>query len=133
MAFQKSSPQLSARFIGALPDHPDVERRQMFGYPACFVNGNFFSGLFEESVVLRLPGDIRGKFPELAQAEGFGPMGRLMKDWYIVPGAISKDEKKLAQLLAGCFVEAQKLPLKERKPKKPPLPASAKRAAPKKG
>jgi hypothetical protein len=29
----------------------------MFGFPAAFVNGNMFMGLFEESFILRLVGD----------------------------------------------------------------------------
>lgn len=53
---RKSSPALIERFDRSLPRDDAVQRRRMFGYPAGFVNGNMFAGLFEESVVVRVPG-----------------------------------------------------------------------------
>lgn len=48
--FDKSSPQLVARFNSTLERHsaPDVVLRKMFGYPCAWVNGNMASGLFAE-------------------------------------------------------------------------------------
>ncbi len=119
MAWKKSSPELQARFQAALPIHPGVEHRKMFGYPCCFVNGNFFTGLFEESVVVRLPGGLKEHFPELASAPTFDPRetGRGMKDWWLLPDAVSSDEQRLARFFAAAFKEVQKLPAKEKKPK----------------
>ncbi len=45
--WKKSSPALIAYFDKALPDDPRVERRQMFGYPCAFVNGQLFTGLHQ--------------------------------------------------------------------------------------
>lgn len=81
-SWTKSDPALVERFDAALPDHPALERRKMFGYPATFVNGNYFAGLHEQRVVIRLPGDIRDRLPDLAGAANFSPgPERGMKDW----------------------------------------------------
>lgn len=126
MAWKRASPQMIARFEQALPDHPDAEPRQMFGYPACFVKGNFFVGMHEEErVVIRLPGGLQAKFPELAGATIFDPMGtgKGMKDWWIVPPELTGDVQRMARFFAAAFMEVQKLPAKERKlraPKKAP-------------
>ena len=52
--WRKSPGDLVALFYGALLDDPRVERRQMFGYPCAFVGGNLFTGLHQESVIVRL-------------------------------------------------------------------------------
>lgn len=59
MAWKKSSPELVDAFVAALPNGRRVERRQMFEYPAVFVNGNMFAGLHQEDVVVRLPDELR--------------------------------------------------------------------------
>lgn len=119
-SWTKPDPALVERFHAALPDHPAAERRKMFGYPACFVNGNFFTGLHEHRVVIRLPGDIRRVAPELADAPTFDPMGtgRGMKDWYEIPADIVADERRLADLLAATIEEVAKLPPKQPKPRR---------------
>jgi TfoX/Sxy family transcriptional regulator of competence genes len=119
--WEKASPELIDRFHAALPDHPAAERRKMFGYPACFVNGNFFTGLHQQDVVVRLPGDLRSRFAELGDADGFDPrgMGRPMKDWYRIPPSVVQDPDRFATLLAGTFEEVLQLPPKEKAPKRP--------------
>lgn len=125
MKFKKSSQELVDRFAAARPKNPEVHPKQMFGYPCCFVNGNFFTGLFEEDVVIRLP-EVKDKFPELANAQGFNPMGKGggMRDWWVIPPAISKDAGRLATLLEAAFEEVVKLPAK--------APKTAAKKAPKK-
>lgn len=59
--WKKSSPAIVERFEAALPRDPRVEPRKMFGYPAAFLSGDFFTGLFEESVVVRVPADVHAK------------------------------------------------------------------------
>jgi len=48
--FDKSSPELVARFNATLERHaaPDVVLRKMFGYPCAWINGNMATGLFAE-------------------------------------------------------------------------------------
>ena len=81
-SWKKPSAEAVDRFDAALPDHPAAQRRQMFGYPACFVNGHYFTGLHQDRFVIRLPDGIRDRFPEIADAEAFDPMGtgKGMKD-----------------------------------------------------
>ena len=38
--WKKSPPELVATFDAAIAGKPGVERRQMFGYPCAFLNGN---------------------------------------------------------------------------------------------
>ena len=53
-SWKKSPADLVERFAAALPDHPALVRKPMFGYPAAFANGNMVCGLFQDSVVARL-------------------------------------------------------------------------------
>lgn len=119
-SWKKSDSALVDRFHAVLPDHPAAERRTMFGYPCSFVNGHFFAGLHEDRVVIRLPADLRSRFPELADAPTFDPMGtgRGMKDWYEIPPAVASDDVRLAGLLATAIDEVAQLPPKEPKPPK---------------
>lgn len=116
MAWKKTSPELAERFTRALPKHPDAEPRKMFGYPCCFVKGNFFVGMHEDNFVVRLPG-LKDKFTELAGAKVFDPMGsgKGMKDWWVIPPAIAGDEKKLSGFFSAAFAKVRKLPAKPAK------------------
>lgn len=52
---EKPTPAALEAFDFGFPDDSRAERRQMFGMPAGFVNGNMFYGVFHDGVVLRLP------------------------------------------------------------------------------
>ena len=54
MPWRKSPQELVDLFESVLPGPPAVAC-QMFGYPAGFVNGNLFMGLFQAEMFLRLP------------------------------------------------------------------------------
>jgi TfoX/Sxy family transcriptional regulator of competence genes len=117
--FAKSSPELVERFKGALPKDLAIEPKSMFGYPCAFVRGNFFSGLFEESIVIRMPEPQRSKLSALAKADGFNPMGgKPMTDWYVLPAKIASSKTALAKFLAEALALAKELPEKKKKPKK---------------
>ncbi len=117
MKFEKAPPALVERFTSLLPRHPDAEPRQMFGYPCCFVRGNFWVGLHEANVVIRLPDGLHEQFPELAGALPFDPMGgRPMKGWFVVPARVVKDTAKLTRLLETSLAQVVLLPPKAKKP-----------------
>jgi TfoX/Sxy family transcriptional regulator of competence genes len=120
MRFKKSSPEVVGRFEEALPRSALVEPKKMFGYPASFVNGNFFVGLYEDNFVLRLPEQLRQKLPELAGAAAFDPMGtgKGMKDWLVIPSAVAANPKRLAALLSGALSLVSALPPKAKKPRR---------------
>lgn len=112
------------QFARLLPKHPDATPKKMFGYPACFVKGNFFIGLYEEDYVARLPGELKNRLPDMKDAAGFNPMGKGggMKDWWIVPKAVTADEERLAHFIDAAFEQVLTLPEKEKKPKAPKKP-----------
>jgi len=95
MPWRKSTPELIQTFEGVMPGPPAVAR-QMFGYPAGFVNGNMFMGIFQESMIVRLAEPSREQLLKLDGAKIFEPMpGRSMKEYVVVPPAIIKDKEKL--------------------------------------
>lgn len=115
--WKKPDPKTAERFNAALPAHPAAQPKKMFGYPACFVNGYFFVGMHNDNMVVRLPGDLKSKFPELARAEIFDPMGtgKGMKDWWIIPRTITRDDARLADFFEATFAEVRQLPPKAAK------------------
>jgi TfoX/Sxy family transcriptional regulator of competence genes len=131
MAWKKPSAELVAAFDAALPGAP-AERRLMFGFPAAFVNGNMFIGLFEESLILRLDDQLRAR---LLDGGGtlFEPMkGRAMKEYVVAPEKLVGDRKALATWARTAFAYGQSLPPKAKKPSKKPTTTPSKKPTTKK-
>ncbi len=104
-------PAPAAAAVAAIPG---AELRQMFGYPAAFVGGHLFAGLFQEHMILRLAAEDRA---ELARhgAQSFEPMpGRPMRECLVLPPAIRKTRPKLDRWLGRAHGYASSLPPKER-------------------
>jgi hypothetical protein len=111
--FEKSPAALVARFDEVAARHPAAQRRLMFGYPALFIGGNYATGLFAESWVVRLAP------PDLAEAlalEGAGPFspmpGRSMSGWAALPDAVVADDAALDAWLHRALAFAASLPAK---------------------
>ncbi len=120
--WQKSPPELIRTFLELIAEHPDIRQRPMFGYPAGFVNGNMCAGLFQKSLVLRLPPEARAEFLKIAGAAEFEPMpGRKMREYVVAPPSLMKDRNKLGDYIARARGFAASLPPKE----KPPRPKAA--------
>lgn len=121
MAWKKAPEWLKETFAELVPDDPRVERRQMFGYPCAFANGNMFIGLHEERMVVRLPEEARERFREETGATPFEPFeGREMKQYSVVPEALLKgrrDELK-PWLQRSLTYVTEELPPKKPKAKK---------------
>jgi TfoX/Sxy family transcriptional regulator of competence genes len=114
MQWKKSSPEAVELFDSVVPGEP-AERRQMFGYPAAFVNGHLFMSLFHEDFILRLPEDARDK---MKGAKPFEPMpGRAMTGYVVVPASITKKKAELRKWIAQALEHAQALPPKAKKAK----------------
>jgi TfoX/Sxy family transcriptional regulator of competence genes len=114
MKWQKSSQGLIDLFESVMPGPPAVQRK-MFGYPAGFVNGNMFMGLFQESMILRLPAGPREAFLKDHNAKIFEPMaGRPMREYVAVPLPVIRDKKELTTWVARAFEYGASL-----KPKSP--------------
>jgi TfoX/Sxy family transcriptional regulator of competence genes len=112
MGWQKSSPELCARFDAALPDDTRVERRRMFGYPCAFVNGHMFTGLHEQNLIVRLPEDQRVALIGDGRARAFAVMGRTMREYVAVNDPLDVRERRLREWLAAAFTHTAGLPTK---------------------
>jgi TfoX/Sxy family transcriptional regulator of competence genes len=109
MKMQKSPPELVETFDRAFPEDARAQRRQMFGSPAGFVNGNHFGGLFADHVVLRLAEADRRALAEQYGAVPFAPMGRPMSD------PIVNDAALLREWLIRALEHAAAMPAKQPK------------------
>ncbi len=114
--WQKAPQELVIFFQEAMKFLPGAEPRKMFGYPCAFVNGQMFTGLFEDCMFLRLPEADRAVFRALDGARPFEPMpGRPMHEYSVVPVAMLKNLPELDAWLAKSFNYAKGLPSKDRK------------------
>jgi hypothetical protein len=127
----KSSAELIAMFERLLPRGPGVEQKTMFGCACGFVNGQLFSGLHGQRVLVRLPDAERA---ELAQEEGVGPFGaegRPMREYLVIERALGR-EALVRRWIERAFAYASKLPPKQPKARTPAsaarLPAPARSA-----
>ena len=120
MKWRKSRQELIDLFDSVLPV-PPAERRKMFGYPAGFVNGNLFMGLFEDDMILRLPEIQRQELLAANKAKRFEPMpGRPMREYIAIPDALQFDKKQLAAWVGKslAYVSSLKTKSKTKKPRK---------------
>jgi TfoX/Sxy family transcriptional regulator of competence genes len=140
--FTASPQELIERFEVALVSVPRAETKKMFGYPAAFIGGNMFAGLFKDRMILRLAAEDRAEFTSRFGATNFEPMpGRPMKEYAVVPKTVLDTPRDLERWLAKSFAFAQSLPAKvaDRAPAKvvavekaPPKKAVAKKPSVKK-
>lgn len=116
--WKKSSAQLIAAFTAALPKDPKVEPRRMFGYPCAFVNGNMFTGLHEENLVVRLPEAEQARLLKVDGARPFEVLGRRMREYVAVPPAMHRQPTTLRRWIAASLEYAAALPAKDKAKKR---------------
>ena len=111
--FEKSSPELIARFDATAARFPEAERRKMFGYPALFVGGNLVTGLFAERWMIRLPDEDRAELLAMPGAEPFEPMaGKPMKGYATLPAQVVADDDALDGWVRRAIAYVETLPAK---------------------
>ena len=111
MKWTPSPPEL-VQIFGEVGPGPPTVRKKMFGYPAAFINGNMFAGLFQDNVIVRLAERERG---ELIREGGrpFEPMpGRPMREYVVLPTAAVKDRTRLSSWVKKALAYASRLPPK---------------------
>ena len=114
MKWRKPSQQLVDTFQKLDPG-PPAQMRQMFGYPAAFVNGNMFMGLHEENMIVRLPENTRSELMDKG-GRAFEPMpGRPMREYVVVPSSVLSDENALMRWVKKAFEYGLSLPPKTAK------------------
>jgi TfoX/Sxy family transcriptional regulator of competence genes len=111
--FEKSPPELVARFDAAAPRFPEAQRRKMFGYPALFVGGNLVTGLFADTWMIRLAEPDLAELLTLPGATPFSPMaGRTMKGYATLPPDVVADDAALGGWLERAVAFGKTLPAK---------------------
>jgi len=127
MKWEKAPEELKAKFDAAFPPAP-AERKQMFGYPCGFVNGNMFAGIFGSRVFVRVS-DAHGAELAGAGGEPFEPMkGRPMKGYTLLPAPLVDQPRAFASWTARAAEHTATLPPKAKKRAKPPPKSKAKAA-----
>lgn len=97
MAWTKSPQALIDLFDKAVPASANVSRRQMFGYPAAFANGNLFIGLHQNDFIMRLSEEDRARFSARYGDRTFEPMkGRRMREYVRLPEELLTDTRRRA-------------------------------------
>ncbi len=115
-AFTKVPDELVQLFERALKDFPMAIQRKMFGYPCAFVNGNMFTGLFQDEMFLRLNDEDRAAIRKEYGTELFEPMpGRPMRQYVLVPRYVRNSPRLLRTWLTKSMEYAKSLPPKVKK------------------
>lgn len=115
--FEKSSPDLVARFQAALDRHAaaDITRRQMFGFPCAWMAGNMLSGLFAEAWWVRVSEPDREALLALPGAHQFEVMpGRAMGRYVVMPPDVVADDARLDGWLDKAVAFTRTLPPKSK-------------------
>lgn len=137
MKFDKAPPWLVSAFDGWLGGTVGV-RRVMFGYPAGFLHGNMFCGVFGKSLFVRLGEADREALLREEGASTLDPMGgRPMREYVVVPPDLLDDDAAMRGWMARAVAYAQTLPPKAKAvtaakkpgPKKKPATKSPKKRA----
>lgn len=118
--WKPAPPDLIATFTKAVEGVPGAQLRKMFGFPAAFLNGNLFTGLFEDTMILRLSPADRATLLKIPGARPFEPMkGRPSREYIIVPDAILAYGEELTDWVEKARAFASSLPPKEKRATKP--------------
>ena len=116
---EKAPAELVERFNEVIGRFPEVERRQMFGYPCGFVGGQMATGLHESTWIVRLPEADRADVLGLEGSRQFEPMsGRPMREYVVLPQAILDDTDALVPWLERSIAYVASLPPKPPKARK---------------
>ncbi|HUP54606.1 MAG TPA: TfoX/Sxy family protein [Methylomirabilota bacterium] len=111
--FEKSPPELVARFDAVAGRHPEAQRRKMFGYPALFVGGNLVTSLFAATWTIRLSEADLAELLELPGASPFSPVPeRTMKGYGTLPADVIADDAALNGWLKRAIALGKTLPAK---------------------
>jgi TfoX/Sxy family transcriptional regulator of competence genes len=129
MQWRKSPQELIELFASVMPCPPAVQRK-MFGYPAGFINGDMFMGLFQDNMILRLSESHREEFLKLDRAKIFEPMpGRPMREYVAVPPDVMMNQKELASWVSRALEYGASLKPESRTSKPKKAETKAKRSA----
>jgi len=117
--FSRSPAALVETFQHAVGGMTGVTTRQMFGYPAAFVGGRMFAGLFQNSLVLKLAAEDRAELSRRG-ATAFEPMpSRPMGEFVVAPATLVAKPGELVPWLARAEAYVRTLGPKAKRTRKP--------------
>jgi len=118
MKFKKAPPEL-VEFITNKMKNVKADYRNMFGYPAYFINGNMFAGLFGGKLYLKLSEQDMVEIKKICkEVTNLEPMpGRPMKGYVVLPKSMYSDEATFSEWLERSIKYASSLPPKQTKQK----------------
>ncbi len=109
--------ELLGEIVAEIEFDQPTEHRVMFGCPAYFTGGNMFAGVWQDTLMLRLPEDERAAVL-VAGGHPFEPMpGRVMKQYVGLPAALAAERAAAAVWVGKAAAFAASLPPKEKKPR----------------
>lgn len=112
-AFTKAPEEMVRLFDDALREFPMARTRKVFGYPAGFIDGNMFAGLFQDEMFFRLADDDRAAIRKEYGTKLFEPIpGRPMRGYVLVPRYILKSPREMRTWLTKAIEYAKSLPPK---------------------
>jgi TfoX/Sxy family transcriptional regulator of competence genes len=114
LLWPKPSPEKTA-LLDILTRDLNSVKRIMFGNPAFFIDGKMFTGVFGETVFLRL-GEVRAKMfqTEYPNATSFEPVkGRFMKEYMTVPQQLITNDLEFKHWLKESYDFTRSLPKKK--------------------
>jgi TfoX/Sxy family transcriptional regulator of competence genes len=127
MAMKKwkpAPPDAAAAFSAATKRVVGLERRKMFGYDATFANNRMVAGLHEVGMVLRLSDDDRERFTTKHEGQPFVVMGRVMREYVVVPESLYADTPTLTGWVKRGLAYAESMPAKAKAKKRSKTKAS---------
>ena len=118
--FTKSPPELVDRFAAVLGQGPDVEQRQMFGYPAAFVGGNMVTSLHNDRWVVRLPPEATSELLAIDGAGRFEPLHARPPDERVLDAARRGSSPTMRHSAGGSIAPSPSSTRCRRSPRRPP-------------
>jgi hypothetical protein len=115
--FEKSSPELVARFNTTLDRHaaPDITRRLMFGYPCAWIAGNMTTGLFAQEWWVSVSEPDRERLLAMPGGHQFEVMpGKAMGRYVVLPPDVVADDARLDTWIATAVAFTRTLPPKKK-------------------
>jgi TfoX/Sxy family transcriptional regulator of competence genes len=112
MPWKKANKEMIAQLENLMRSY-DCDRRPMFGSPTFFVNGRMFTGVHEDTIILRLSETDQKEISlQSKEVKPFTPMGRVMKDYVAIPEKAAGQETFLKYWMDRSFAYTRSLPPK---------------------
>lgn len=113
----KKAPSELVDFLTNKMKNVKCDYRKMFGYPAYFINGSMFAGLFGDKLFLKLSEPDIAEIKKTSKGVGdLEPMpGRPMKGYVTIPESVYSDDALFAEWLNKSIKYVSSLPPKQKK------------------